>query len=371
MKPFHTITRTFFFILSLFVISVQKLKAQNLIPNPSFEEVIQKVNSKNGNNSAEKKPINKVKPDYYFHGTKGRISTEFFTNIRDKYNEYHGGKVMVGIMGCGSPNADSNQYLQVKLKQKLIKDQRYCVSFFVRPPSSWLSTTNEIDYNLISNKLDLQNTENRSLILSNYKKIRTINWYFKPNIWTKIFSCYTAIGDEEYLTIGFMNPDYKIFPLSNSKLHNKEIYLFIDEISLVPIAGASSCDCIETNTPETNDFGFAINKPLTLKNINFESGKAKLLPTSNEELNRLVLFLKNNLLYKIEIAGHTDNTGNEAEHKMLSQERAKAVANYLIAAGLNEKRISYKGNGSLQPLKPNDTEENKLLNRRVEIKLLE
>lgn len=366
-------TRTFFFILSLFlfVISAQKLIAQNLIPNPSFEEATQKANTKNINNSAEKKLTNKVKPDYYFHGTKGRISTEFPTNIKDKFNEYRGGKVMVGIMGCGSPNADSNQYLQVKLKQKLIKDQRYCLSFFVRPPSSWLFTTNEIDYNLSSNKLDLQDTENRSSMFNNHKKIRTVNWYFKPNIWTKIFSCYTAIGDEAYLTIGFMNPDYKIFPLSNNKPLNREIYLFIDEISLVPTEGAVSCDCIETNTPETNDFGFAINKPLILKNINFESGKAKLLPTANEELNKLVLYLKNNVIYKIEIAGHTDNTGNEADNKMLSQERAKALANYLIAAGVNEKRISYKGNGSLQPLKPNDTEENKLLNRRVEIKLLE
>ncbi|MFZ4799611.1 MAG: OmpA family protein [Bacteroidia bacterium] len=366
-------TRTIFFILSyfLFVALAEKLKAQNLIPNPSFEEATQKVNSKNGNNPVEMKQSNKAKPDYYFQGTKGRISTEFSTNIRGKYNEYHGGKVMVGIMGCGSLNADSNQYLQVKLKQKLIKDQRYCLSFFVRPPSSWLSTTNEIDYNLSSNKLDLRDTENRSLMLSNYKKIRTVNWYFLPNTWTKIFSCYNAIGDEEFLTIGFMNPDYKIFPISNSKPLNRKIYLFIDEISLVPIVGSATCDCIETNTPETNDFGFAINKPLALKNINFESGKAKLLPTSNEELNKLVLYLKNNLLYKIEIAGHTDNTGNEAENKMLSQERAKAVANYLIVAGVNEKRISYKGNGSLQPLKPNDTEENKLLNRRVEIKLFE
>ena len=87
-------------------------------------------------------------------------------------------------------------------------------------------------------------------------------------------------------------------------------------------------------------------------------------------MTRIVNFLKTNATVKIEISGHTDNVGKEADNQLLSQNRAKSVVDYLVAQGIGLTRIQYKGYGSLQAVGKNDTENNRALNRRVELKIL-
>jgi len=74
---------------------------------------------------------------------------------------------------------------------------------------------------------------------------------------------------------------------------------------------------------------------------------------------------------KIEISGHTDNTGNDAHNKLLSEKRAQAVYNFLIAKGIPANRMTYAGYGSLKPIASNDTPEGKALNRRTELKIIQ
>jgi len=69
---------------------------------------------------------------------------------------------------------------------------------------------------------------------------------------------------------------------------------------------------------------------------------------------------------KITITGHTDNVGDFYLNVQLSKDRAKAVADYLVEKGIDESRLDSKGMGSLYPLAPNTSEENKIKNRRVE-----
>ncbi len=109
---------------------------------------------------------------------------------------------------------------------------------------------------------------------------------------------------------------------------------------------------------------------MTLNNIFFDFNKANLLDKSKTELNRLLVFLQRNPSIKVEISGHTDNVGNTKYNMDLSQRRAAEVLNYLKTNGIDTKRISSKGYGETQPLKPNDTEENKAINRRIEFKIL-
>jgi len=74
---------------------------------------------------------------------------------------------------------------------------------------------------------------------------------------------------------------------------------------------------------------------------------------------------------KIEISGHTDNIGSAAYNQKLSESRAKAVVDYLIEHGIDRSRLSYMGYGFEKPIAPNDTEEGRQLNRRVEFKIVE
>ena len=72
----------------------------------------------------------------------------------------------------------------------------------------------------------------------------------------------------------------------------------------------------------------------------------------------------------IEIGGHTDGKGSDSYNKRLSENRAKAVVEYLVSKGVNINRLKYMGYGKSMPVAPNDTEEGRAMNRRVEFKIL-
>lgn len=110
---------------------------------------------------------------------------------------------------------------------------------------------------------------------------------------------------------------------------------------------------------------------IRLNNIFFEFGEYQLLNDSYSELNRILEFMQNNPLIKVQINGYTDNVGLAADNKVLSEKRASAVSDYLIAKGVSKNRILTKGFGSAKPVAKNDTDENRALNRRVEFMILE
>jgi outer membrane protein OmpA-like peptidoglycan-associated protein len=106
---------------------------------------------------------------------------------------------------------------------------------------------------------------------------------------------------------------------------------------------------------------------MVLRNIYFDFNKATLKSESNEEMNRLCKFMKDNSKIKIRIEGHTDNFGSNKYNLSLSEKRAKAVAAYLIAHGISSSRVDYKGYGEEVPLATNDDDDDgREINRRTE-----
>ncbi len=108
---------------------------------------------------------------------------------------------------------------------------------------------------------------------------------------------------------------------------------------------------------------------ILLNNVFFVQGKALLKPESYPELDRLVQIMMENPAIRIELEGHTDNVGNKAALLKLSEERVQAVKIYLEGKGIKKDRITGKGYGGSRPLAPNDTNENRQRNRRVEFKI--
>jgi len=106
-------------------------------------------------------------------------------------------------------------------------------------------------------------------------------------------------------------------------------------------------------------------------NILFTTGEATLRAESYQELDRLVRLLKENPSVRIEVSGHTDNTGSASLNKRLSKERALSVKRYLESKGIDPDRIEYEGYGFERPIAPNTTEEGRAKNRRVEIEVIE
>ena len=120
-----------------------------------------------------------------------------------------------------------------------------------------------------------------------------------------------------------------------------------------------------------------VGSKIVLNNIFFDFDKATLRPLSNVELKNLVKLMQNNPTIKVEISGHTDSKGSIAYNQKLSEERAKAVVNYMKANGINANRMKAKGYGKSEPAAPNektngnDNPEGRQLNRRVELKITE
>lgn len=114
-----------------------------------------------------------------------------------------------------------------------------------------------------------------------------------------------------------------------------------------------------------------VGKKVVLNNILFQTGKSILTASSYAELDRLFGILQENSLMRIEISGHTDNTGSLALNSKLSEDRAKAVVEYLVRKGISPDRLEFRGYGPQQPVADNTTAEGRAKNRRVEFKILE
>jgi outer membrane protein OmpA-like peptidoglycan-associated protein/tetratricopeptide (TPR) repeat protein len=109
-----------------------------------------------------------------------------------------------------------------------------------------------------------------------------------------------------------------------------------------------------------------VGNKVILNNIFFDTNKFDLKSESIAELQKLVEFLTVNPTVHIEISGHTDNVGNDQLNQTLSENRAKAVYQYLISSQISPARLVYKGYGKTQPIAPNTTEDGRQKNRRTE-----
>ena len=138
----------------------------------------------------------------------------------------------------------------------------------------------------------------------------------------------------------------------------------------------SKKDYTEMPVPNTEGVVFTcklrISPPtrITLDNVFFDSGKSILKPESFKELDELVKYMQQQKSESIEIAGHTDNVGDAAGNKKLSEDRANAVKNYLIKKGIETARVVAKGYGDTEPIADNADEKGRKQNRRTEVRVL-
>jgi outer membrane protein OmpA-like peptidoglycan-associated protein len=108
-------------------------------------------------------------------------------------------------------------------------------------------------------------------------------------------------------------------------------------------------------------------KTLILEGVTFETGKSTLTPESETILNGVAESLVANDTIRVQVTGHTDNTGGLALNRRLSRARADAVRTYLISRGVAEDRLTARGFGPDQPVASNKTADGRAQNRRVEL----
>lgn len=113
------------------------------------------------------------------------------------------------------------------------------------------------------------------------------------------------------------------------------------------------------------------NMVVQLKNIQFESNSYILTRSSYSELDKVFKLLEANPELHIELSAHTDDIGTDAYNDQLSTKRGESALEYLVRKGINRSRLTSVGYGKHRPLVPNDSEENRAINRRVEFKVTE
>ncbi|MDX1903297.1 MAG: OmpA family protein [Thermonemataceae bacterium] len=183
---------------------------------------------------------------------------------------------------------------------------------------------------------------------------------------------YRDLKSDKELGAAISNPKdgaYKII------LPAGKVYSFLAEkTDFIAVSQNISTQKITTYKEIKQDLYLApieVGENIRLNNIFFDFDKYELRPESFGDLNRLAKVLQDDPTMKIEIEGHTDNVGLAAKNQMLSENRAKAVAEYLVQKiGIDASRISYKGYGLTKPIAPNTTEEGRKQNRRVEFTIL-
>lgn len=111
-------------------------------------------------------------------------------------------------------------------------------------------------------------------------------------------------------------------------------------------------------------------RSIVLNNLFFDSKQYELKPKSRTELNRLIGFMKQYPDVQVEISGHTDDVGSDDDNQVLSQNRAKSVYTYLVSQGVKATRLRFRGYGEAKPLVPNDSDEHRQQNRRIELRIL-
>ncbi len=234
---------------------------------------------------------------------------------------------------------------------------------------------------------------------------------FQASQWTKLKANYRATGQEKFILIGNFSPDEasdiqpideKAFRKASRRYRPKmRLLCMVDQLSLQVVEGAApNCDlearraaiyrdsfrhispppaplptAIKIDSippsppPPPSIADIKAGKVIVLKNVNFQSGTALLIDASFQELQNIRNLLIQNPNLGFVIKGHTDDVGQASDNWQLSRERAKTVYDYLARNGVDKRRMRYEGFGETRPIASNATAAGRLLNRRVEIEI--
>lgn len=348
--------------------------AQNLVPNPSFEEITRCPHTFSADRN-----------DFIVPGW-----TSPTTGTPDHFHKCSWGEADVPFNWAGSSNANTGyaycgiylwnkrddgksyrEYIQCELAEPLVEGRRYTIGFFYKLASYSVYTSNRIGLALTSTRVMVnhdQVLDTKPLISVESDSAIAAT----TGGWEKATLEYTATGGERYVIIGnfFDNASTKSarlpYRFGKSSMLHTSAYYFIDDVYVTPL------DTVRT-VPEQVAVDFdkqaiELNKDYILRNIHFEFDSYVLKKSSHEELNRVAEYLQANPSVVVRLSGHTDFIGTDDYNLTLSRNRARSVADYLISKGVHTSRIVSYGFGKSRPLVLDKTDEARTINRRVEIR---
>lgn len=274
------------------------------------------------------------------------------------YNEYmlnEDNMARSGRCYLGYLMSYKSEFILGKLTAPLVADKEYYIEMYVQKSS-------HNDQHGILREISVQFTNEVPEVSPKYRTINQLfvalkgqkEWLNEEDRWQLVTGKYLAKGGEQYLLLG--NFAGANLDLTRSGPTENIFYYYFDDIAVLPATRFFE------NT--------AAGSTIVVENVLFETNKATLLPSSFSVLNQLAEELKKQSSTSLEIRGHTDSEGNAASNQLLSENRAKAVFDYLVESGIAANRLTYKGFGETIPVASNKTEAGRAKNRRVELGVL-
>lgn len=226
-----------------------------------------------------------------------------------------------------------HSYIYSKLKKELARSSWYRIKVNITPNSPCTPSS-------LTVCLSYQKPNSQKILEQGQQFTFSYDTIVQKNTWKELSLSFKAKKKASYIAIGAINVNqFKGDTLACSGYG-------IDDISLEKI------------------------KPQYINSqILFQKSSAKIQIIEIEKLNKLYKQVKEAL--EITIAAHTDNQGDENANQELSEERAKAVMEFLVSKGIAKEKIISRGYGSQKPVASNNTSEGQMLNRRVDIKIIQ
>jgi hypothetical protein len=362
---------TFLPFFILFILNFNTVKSQNLIINSSFDSL---------NICCERGALCAPQGWFWFNKYFGEFNIDAKT-----------GNISVRINCATTLGGSCRQYIISPLLCPLIKDENYTIHLNLRAVGFALDELGILFTERIPHSIDSCSLND---FVPQIKLINNRSFLYSKKGWFDIEQKYIANGTEKFIIIGNFKADKDL----HWKRLNKNAFVadyLIDDISIIPNNAEIICDYksfLDSVLHETRRHNFnkpclakgwvnlfpelldsiylpkkiELGKTTILENVFFDFDKAILLQSSFVELLKLVDLLKSNQDKKIKLIGHTDNKGTDEYNFILSEQRAKAVADYLIENGISKERVSYEGKGNTEAIETNETIDGRTKNRRVE-----
>ena len=364
-------------IIALLVLFAFTGSTQNRVPNPSFEGVRNlpiKPNLRKSvrfekysgyisyvSNLSDWLAGTEATPDLRIHDPDGCKAAEKRFGICDKART---GNNCVGIITFMEHRQTPiyREYLQVKLKETIQAGVPTHVSFWAMKERDAQLVCNQLGAYFSRRKVTgriLDNLKLKPQVVSDTVVNRNVDQ------WVLLQASFIPKDTFNYLLIGNFadNTATQVMPFDEykgSKYIKPYAYYLIDDVRVWQ-------DGDEQAPLVFEDQELQPSVPLELSDIVFDYDSDVLLPISFVILDKLVGWLKKNDTLSIQILGHTDDQGATYYNQNLSEARAAAVVQYLIAQGIEATRLSSQGYGETRPVANNETEDGRQRNRRVEI----
>lgn len=379
--------------LMFFLVITPQALAQNLVPNPSFEQVSDETREKDikafglvNVHSQEWSGATEVSPDLF-------MVREKESKVTIPCNDYGhqdpaDGSFYAGFRAYSKSPKLKRSYLQVQLTEKLEEDQMYCVSFdlsladlsrYAVPDIGAILSDRKIENGgtaPILQKPDVQHKSNKTMVYMDG--------------WETVCGTFNGTGEEEYLIIGCFGGDASIDeekvkrPITNKECfagqpQQPQAYYYVENVKVESISAKSQCRCGAADERDMDlVYGSSSNLPEDasakerIEDAGIYYAFLKRMPTTagKNTIAKVAQMMEENPNMNLEIVGHSDddefNEGKiNVRYKGIGKKRAGQVKRLLEMAGVAEGRLTVSGRENTDPASTRDSEVARAQNRRV------